>query len=219
MAKEELVQLTLLGDANPPVRPSSPRPPWETAGTLEELAEVVKACRRCRLRGGCRQVVFGEGNPHAELMLVGKGPGQAEDEQGRPFVGAAGQLLNNILAAAGIERSEMFIGNVVKCRPPGNRLPLPDEVQACWPYLEAQLRLIRPRIVVCLGALAAQTLIDPRLRITRDRGRWVEKDGFLIMPTFHPAALLRDPSKKRPVWEDFLQVVERYRSGERKAPA
>ncbi|HHY93197.1 MAG TPA: uracil-DNA glycosylase [Firmicutes bacterium] len=197
-------------EAAPPPRPV--RAPWETAGTLEELGELVSACRRCRLRAGCTRVVFGEGNPHAELMLVGEGPGQAEDEQGRPFVGAAGQLLNNILAAAGIERSEVFIGNVVKCRPPGNRLPLPDEVKACRPYLEAQLRLIHPRIVVCLGALAAQTLIDPAIRITRDRGRWVQKDGLWIMPTFHPAALLRDPGKKRPVWQDFQAVRERYRA-------
>ncbi|BCV25538.1 uracil-DNA glycosylase family protein [Gelria sp. Kuro-4] len=214
MEKEELVQLSLLGEPEPPAPPSPPRPPWETAGTLEELERLVGACRRCRLRAGCRRVVFGEGNPQAALMLVGEGPGQAEDEQGRPFVGAAGQLLNNILAAAGIERSEVFIGNVVKCRPPGNRLPLPDEVKACRPYLEAQLRLIRPRIVVCLGALAAQTLIDPAVRITRERGRWVEKDGLLIMPTFHPAALLRDPSKKRPVWQDFQAVLERYRGKE-----
>lgn len=210
MAKEEFVQLSLLGEAVAARPLGPPRPPWETTSSLEELKGLVAACRRCRLRAGCKQVVFGEGNTQADLMLVGEGPGQAEDEEGRPFVGAAGQLLNRILAAAGIERSEVFIANVVKCRPPGNRLPLPDEVRACRPYLEAQLRLIKPRIVVCLGALAAQTLISPALRITRDRGKWVEKDGLLIMPTFHPAALLRDPSKKRPTWEDFQAVVRRY---------
>ncbi|NLG87336.1 MAG: uracil-DNA glycosylase [Firmicutes bacterium] len=184
--------------------------PWEQAQTLKELSQVVAACRLCRLRDGCRQAVFGEGYPQADIMLIGEGPGQAEDEAGRPFVGKAGQLLDNILAAVGLQRSEVFIGNVVKCRPPGNRLPLPDEVKTCLPFLQAQIRIINPQIVICLGALASQTLIDPGLRITRDRGRWVIKDGLEIMPTFHPAALLRDPRKKRPVWEDFKAVMKRY---------
>lgn len=156
-------------------------------------------------------MVFGEGNPRAELMLVGEGPGQQEDEQGRPFVGPAGQLLNRILAAVGISREEVYIANVVKCRPPGNRLPTPQEVEACRPYLWEQIRIIRPRIIVCLGALAGQTLISPKLRITRERGKWVERQGIMIMPTFHPAALLRDPRKKRPAWEDFKAVQSLYR--------
>lgn len=207
MVTENRQQLSLLVSA----KPATPPPLWVQAQTLEELAQVVTACRRCRLRDGCRQVVFGEGHPQADIMLIGEGPGQAEDEAGRPFVGKAGQLLDNILTAAGLSRSEVFIGNVVKCRPPGNRLPLPDEVKTCQPYVRAQLRIIKPKIVICLGALAAQTLIDPGLRITRDRGQWVIKDGLEIMPTFHPAALLRDPRRKRPVWEDFQAVIERYK--------
>lgn len=203
---ENIQQLSLLSGAQPDV----PRPLWEQAGSLEELNKLMTVCRRCRLRDGCRQVVFGEGNPKADIMLVGEGPGKNEDEEGRPFVGAAGQLLDNILMAVGLSRSEVFIGNVVKCRPPGNRLPFPDEVKACEPYLRAQFRIIEPKIIICLGALAGQTLVNPSLRITRDRGQWVDKERFLIMPTFHPAALLRDPRRKRAVWEDFQAVIRRY---------
>lgn len=203
---ENIQQLSLLEN----IESVKPGLPWEQAQTLKELSQVVAACRLCRLRDGCRQAVFGEGYPQADIMLIGEGPGQAEDEAGRPFVGKAGQLLDNILTAVGLQRSEVFIGNVVKCRPPGNRLPLPDEVKTCLPFLQAQIRIINPKIVICLGALASQTLIDPGLRITRDRGRWVIKDGLEIMPTFHPAALLRDPRKKRPVWEDFKAVMKRY---------
>lgn len=207
---DNIRQLSFLPDEKKPdTLPSFPL--WERATSLEELKKIVSACRRCRLRDGCQQVVFGEGNPKADIMLVGEGPGKNEDQVGRPFVGAAGQLLDNILEAVGLSRSEVFIGNVVKCRPPGNRMPSPDEVKSCEPYLRAQFRIIKPKIVVCLGALAGQVLVDPSLRITRDRGRWVAKENFLIMPTFHPAALLRDPRKKRPVWEDFKAIVQRYK--------
>ncbi|HHY33325.1 MAG TPA: uracil-DNA glycosylase [Firmicutes bacterium] len=176
------------------------------ASCLKELEQKCRACTKCDLRAGCTQVVFGEGNPHAKLMFVGEGPGQQEDIQGRPFVGAAGQLLDRILNAVGIRRDEVYIANVVKCRPPGNRLPTPDEAEACLPHLRAQIEAIRPKIIVCLGALATQTLIDKRARITRARGNWFEKDGIMYMPTFHPAALLRDETKKRPVWEDMKKV-------------
>lgn len=182
------------------------------ATTLDALAEQARGCRRCRLREGCRGVVFGEGNPAARLVFMGEAPGAEEDLQGRPFVGAAGQLLDRILAAAGINRAEVYITNVVMCRPPFNRLPQPPEVEACRTFLEAKLRLIAPPLVVCLGALATQALVDPEGRITRMRGRWFEKDGRVYLPTFHPAALLRDPSKKKAVWEDFKMVIERYRS-------
>lgn len=178
--------------------------------SLEELKSICLTCRNCPLCAYRTNVVFGEGNENARLMLVGEGPGRVEDETGRPFVGQAGQLLDRILAAVGFERSEVFIGNVVKCRPPGNRLPTPQEAIACRPFLEAQIRLINPRIIVCLGALATQTLIDPRARITAVRGQWFEKHGYWLVPTFHPAALLRDPSKKRPVWEDFKEIRRRY---------
>ncbi len=178
--------------------------------SLGELERRARQCSRCGLRRGCRNVVFGEGPPDAVVMMVGEGPGAAEDAQGRPFVGPAGQLLDRILTAAGFRRSEVYITNVVMCRPPFNRLPQAPEVEACLPFLRAKIRLIRPRIVVCLGALATQTLIDPRARITRVRGQWSERDGVLYLPTYHPAALLRDERKKRPVWEDFKKLRETY---------
>ncbi|MEW6081886.1 MAG: uracil-DNA glycosylase [Bacillota bacterium] len=183
---------------------------WGDIDNLEELASRVIKCRRCSLRDTSRGVVFGEGDPHASLVLVGEGPGATEDEMGRPFVGKAGQLLDRILEAAGFRRQEVYIANVVKCRPPGNRLPTPEEASRCLPHLRAQIRIIRPKVVVCLGALSSQALLDPQLRITRDRGAWRERDGIFYMPTFHPAALLRDPEKKRPVWEDFQRVRDRY---------
>ncbi|MBC7342437.1 MAG: uracil-DNA glycosylase [Clostridia bacterium] len=179
--------------------------------TLEELKAECLKCSRCDLRSGCRQVVFGEGNPEARLMLVGEAPGAQEDIEGRPFVGAAGQLLDRILAAAGFSREEVFIGNVIKCRPPGNRFPNAEEVAKCRPYLDAQIQLIKPRIILCLGNLALKTLINPYAQITKDRGKWVERNGIKMMATFHPAALLRDASKKKPVWEDFQKVRDQYR--------
>jgi len=145
-------------------------------------------------------------------MLIGEGPGADEDRQGLPFVGRAGQLLDRILAAAQLPPDDTFICNVVKCRPPDNRLPNSVEVEACKPHLREQIRLIRPQIIVCLGALASQVLIGPEARITRDRGRWLQKGSMMIMPTFHPAALLRDESKKRPVWEDMQAVRDQYRT-------
>ncbi|MBI2873599.1 MAG: uracil-DNA glycosylase [Firmicutes bacterium] len=171
--------------------------------------QETKQCRRCSLRAGCRQVVISDGVP-SRLMLVGEAPGKEEDRLGKPFVGAAGQLLDRILAAVDLSRREVYITNVVKCRPPGNRLPTTEEVRLCMPFLKRQLELIQPAIIVCLGALASQTMIDQSVRITRDRGTWVEKSGARIMPTFHPAALLRDPGKKKPVWEDFKAVREEY---------
>jgi len=179
--------------------------------TLEELRREIEGCARCSLAEGRTHIVFGEGNPHARLMLVGEGPGAEEDRLGRPFVGAAGQLLDKILAAAGITREEVYIANIVKCRPPGNRVPLRAEAEACLPWLRLQIRLINPRFIVVLGSTALQYLCDPQARITFFRGRWLEKGGIRIMPTYHPAALLRDPSKKRDVWEDFKKVRDAYR--------
>lgn len=151
-------------------------------------------------------MVFGDGLEDADIMLVGEGPGQSEDEIGLPFVGRAGQLLDRILEATGISRPQVYITNVVKCRPPGNRLPNPNEIAACRGYLEAQIRLVKPRIMICLGALATQTLVDGKAKITQVRGKWFVRSGIMIMPTFHPAALLRNESLKRPVWEDFKQI-------------
>lgn len=177
---------------------------------MDELAAEARECSRCGLRDGCRGVVFGEGDSHARLMLVGEGPGATEDALGRPFVGRAGELLDRILAAAGFTRPGVYITNVVMCRPPGNRVPTDAEVAACMPFLEAKIRLIRPAIIVSLGATATRALVHPQARITQVRGKWHERGGIALMPTYHPAALLRDPSKKRPVWHDFLQVRELY---------
>lgn len=187
--------------------------PFPAAATLQELQQAMAGCQRCVLHEHRTTIVFGEGNPKARLMLVGEGPGANEDATGRPFVGVAGQLLDRILWAAGFAREEVYIANVVKCRPPGNRLPEPSEGAACFPYLLCQVRLIKPSILVCLGALATQALVDSRARITKVRGEWYEKAGIKIMPTFHPAALLRDPSKKKPVWDDFKKVRELHDLG------
>ena len=179
---------------------------------MATLERVVQGCTRCGLRAGCRGVVFGDGNPRARLMLIGEGPGADEDRLGRPFVGRAGQLLDRILAACGFNRQRhVYIANIVKCRPPGNRTPTPDERAACLPNLRAQMRLVNPVIVVLLGSTALQALIDPAARITRARGRWIHKDGIWYMPTYHPAALLRNPSLKRECWHDFKLVIDKYR--------
>ena len=177
---------------------------------LEQLKANCLACRRCVLRTGCTQVVFGDGNPKARLMLVGEGPGVDEDRIGIPFVGKAGQLLDRILEAASIKRHDIYIANIVKCRPPGNRLPQQQEVDSCLPYLQEQIDLINPEIIVCLGALALRTLLDSKATITRSRGQWHQVDGRRMLATFHPAALLRDPGKKKDVWVDFQEIMKYY---------
>ncbi len=193
-----------------PLAAAAPDDPFASVRSLAELAELACSCTKCSLRQGCSQVVFGEGDPGAAVMFIGEGPGETEDQLGRPFVGRAGQLLDKILMASGFRRDEVYIANVVKCRPPGNRQPSPEEAAACLPWLEAQIRLIGPRFLVALGASAAQTLIDPRLRITAARGKWHDRNGIRCLPTFHPAALLRDMSKKRPVWEDMKKLRAEY---------
>lgn len=182
----------------------------EGSPDLEELGRVARGCRRCPLREGCRGVVFGEGDPRAVMMFVGEGPGQTEDEMGRPFVGRAGQLLDKWIGLLGLKRHQVYITNVVKCRPPGNRTPLTEEMRSCWPILRHQLRLIRPRILVCLGSPALQALVHPSARITRLRGNWLERGSMRIMGTFHPAAVLRDPTKERPVHEDLRRLRDEY---------
>lgn len=177
---------------------------------LEQLKVNCLACQRCVLRKGCTQVVFGDGNPKARLMLVGEGPGADEDRIGIPFVGKAGQLLDRILEAASIKRQDLYIANVVKCRPPGNRQPQQPEVDFCLPYLRKQIDLINPEIIVCLGALALRTLLDSKATITRSRGQWHQVDGRRMIATFHPAALLRDPGKKKDVWADFKEIMKYY---------
>ncbi|MBH8597725.1 MULTISPECIES: uracil-DNA glycosylase [unclassified Thermoactinomyces] len=178
---------------------------------LQMIFQRYRNCRMCPLHTRRTQVVIGEGNPHSPLMIVGEGPGADEDRQGRPFVGRAGQLLNKILQAAEIPREEIYITNIVKCRPPGNRTPHDEEMATCIQILRQQFLVIRPKIIVTLGSAPTRALIDPRARITRVRGKWVEKKGVRFMPTFHPAYLLRNPAAKREAWEDFKQIRDAYR--------
>jgi DNA polymerase len=182
------------------------------AAALGAMAEVVAACRRCRLCEGRQKTVFGSGNPNADLMFIGEGPGAEEDRQGLPFVGRAGELLTRIIEAIGMTRDQVYIANIVKCRPPGNRDPQPDEVAACRSYLERQIALVRPRLLVALGRIAAQTLLGNDLPIGRMRGQWFEVLGVPLMVTYHPAALLRNPALKRPTWEDMQQVRDRLQA-------
>jgi DNA polymerase len=169
-------------------------------------AEVLK-CTRCKLHQGRRTVVFGEGNPRPDVMFVGEAPGSVEDQTGRPFVGPAGQLLDRIIAGAmGLHRSEVFIGNVNKCRPPGNRDPEPDEVAACLPYLRRQVALLQPKVIVALGRIAAHNLLSTTEPMRALRGRELRYDGIPVVVTWHPAFLLRDPSHKRETWDDIKRV-------------
>ena len=191
-------------------RDNGPEDKIERCRTLDELAELARGCCRCGLRAGCSGVVFGKGNPEAKLMFIGEGPGAEEDRQGLPFVGKAGQLLDRIVAAAGFGPEHVYIANIVKCRPPGNRVPVREEADACRPWLVRQIELINPAIIILLGSVALQNMVDHNSRITRDRGQWIKKEGIEFMPTYHPAALLRDETKKRPVWEDIKKVRDRY---------
>jgi uracil-DNA glycosylase family 4 len=173
-----------------------------TYPTLEAVAEAIRACRQCVLCEGRTNTVPGEGNPLARLMCVGEGPGETEDRTGRPFVGKAGDLLSEILAAIELPREAVFIANVVKCRPPQNRKPLPDEAAACLPYLRAQIALIRPKVLLALGATAAEALLGARRSLGDMRGQVHRFDGIPLVVTYHPAALLRNPNWKKPTWDD-----------------
>ncbi len=179
---------------------------------FELLKQEVNQCTKCALSKTRTNVVFGEGSQNAGIMLIGEGPGYYEDQQGRPFVGKSGQLLDKILDVCGFTRKEhVFIGNIVKCRPPNNRDPLPEERESCLPYLYKQIEMIEPKIIILLGATALKGLIDPNAKITKVRGEWLNWNDRLVMPTFHPSALLRNEKLKRPVWEDFKKVVAKYR--------
>jgi DNA polymerase len=180
--------------------------------SLEELRAAIGDCQRCKLCSGRTNLVFGVGNPHAALMFVGEGPGRDEDLQGEPFVGRAGQLLTDIITKGmGLKREDVYIANVVKCRPPENRNPEPDEVAACEPFLKKQIDLIRPKIIVGLGKFAVQTLLQSKMPITKLRGNWHSYHGIKLMPTFHPAYLLRNPADKKLVWEDIKKVIKEMR--------
>jgi DNA polymerase len=185
------------------------RPLVEVVAALDSLAAVVAACRECKLCTTRNLTVFASGDPQARLMLVGEGPGAEEDKQGLPFVGAAGELLNKILAAIGLARDQVYVANIVKCRPPGNRDPEPDEVRACFGYLEKQIELVQPAVLVALGRYAAQTLLGTDASLTRLRGEWHDLHGIPLRVTYHPAALLRNAAWKRPTWEDMQLVRDR----------
>lgn len=179
----------------------------ENFKSLDEIEAHISACHNCVLCQTRSQVVQGEGNADApDIMFIGEGQGAEEDAQGRPFVGKAGKLLTKMIEAMGYEREQVYIANVVKCRPPNNRTPLPEEMEHCLPYLKQQIRLIQPKVIVGLGATAIKGLMGKTSGITRLRGTWQEYEGIRLMPTFHPSYLLRDPSKKKVVWQD-LQIV------------
>lgn len=174
------------------------------------LKEECFACQKCSLGQTRTNLVFGIGNENAEVMFIGEGPGEQEDLQGEPFVGRSGQLLDKYLDAIDLDRHKnIYIGNIVKCRPPKNRDPLPEEQDACMPWLKAQTRLIRPKIIVCLGRVAAMKLISPDFKVTRQHGQFFEKNGFYMMGTFHPSALLRNPAQKPDAFEDFIALREK----------
>jgi uracil-DNA glycosylase len=178
--------------------------------TLEELSTQASSCTRCRLASGRTTVVFGSGNPAAEIMFLGEGPGYYEDQQGVPFVGAAGQLLNRLLGEIGLRREDVWITNTVRCRPPGNRDPLPDEIEACRPFTDGTLENIRPRVIVTLGNFATRVVLDRQVSISRVRGQRFEVDGRTVVPTFHPAAILRGGGEAGPqmaaVRQDFQLI-------------
>ncbi len=175
-----------------------------------KLYSEIDGCTKCRLCEGRHNIVVGVGNKSADIMFIGEGPGHDEDMQGVPFVGRAGQLLDRMLAAIDLTREDVYIANIVKCRPPSNRNPEDDEAEACIPYLREQFALVRPKLIVCLGSVALRHILGKELRITRERGRWHEKAGVSIIATYHPAALLRDESKKREAWEDMKAIRARY---------
>ncbi|MBL8920790.1 MAG: uracil-DNA glycosylase [Myxococcaceae bacterium] len=177
---------------------------------LDEIRRELGDCQRCKLCKGRSTLVFGTGNPRAELVFVGEGPGEEEDKQGVPFVGKAGQLLTKMIEAMKFTRDDVYICNVVKCRPPNNRNPEPDEIEACEPFLKAQLASIQPKVIVALGKFAAQTLLRDQTAITRLRGQWRQYQGIPLMPTFHPAYLLRQPDEKRLAWLDLQEVMKRF---------
>ncbi len=180
----------------------------------EELEAACNACTRCPLSASRTKCVFGTGNRRAKLMFVGEAPGAKEDETGIPFVGAAGKLLDTYLAAVGIDREDVYIANILKCRPPNNRDPLPAEQDACMEYLREQVRLIRPRIIACLGRISAARLIKPDFRITQEHGTFFDKGTFTLTAVFHPAALLRDPGKKEAMYLDMKKIAGFLRSAE-----
>lgn len=178
---------------------------------LRALMEEIGDCKRCKLSKQRKNIVFGEGNPEASLMFIGEAPGSEEDIQGRPFVGEAGQLLTRLINKMGFKRDDVYIANIVKCRPPFNRDPEEDEIRTCSPFLKRQIEIISPQVIISLGRISAWTLLQTKIPITRLRGRFYEYEGIPLMPTFHPAYLLRNPKDKWLVWSDMQQVLDRLK--------
>jgi len=178
--------------------------------TLADIRSDLGDCQRCKLASGRTNIVFGSGTASAKLAFVGEGPGFDEDQTGEPFVGAAGQLLTRIIAAINLSREQVYICNIIKCRPPGNRNPEPDEIESCLPFLEKQIAAILPDFICTLGKFAAQTLLKSDVPISRLRGRFYEYNGIKLLPTYHPAYLLRNPDKKREVWDDMQMLMKEY---------
>ena len=176
--------------------------------SLEEIRKELGDCKRCKLHRTRRTIVFGEGNEKATLMFIGEGPGYDEDVQGRPFVGRAGQLLTKIIQSINIQREEVYIANIIKCRPPQNRNPEPDEIQSCHPFLMKQIMAIQPKIICALGTFSAQTLLKTDTKISALRGKFYDLEGIKVIPTYHPAFLLRNPERKKEVWEDMKKIAE-----------
>lgn len=196
--KETGVAEVFKGSESPPLKTNSRR--------LEDLREKIGECKRCKLWNGRTHIVFGTGNPDTKLLFVGEGPGEEEDRQGKPFVGRAGELLTKMIGAMGLVRDDVYIANVVKCRPPQNRNPEEDEITACRPFLEEQIAIIRPEVICALGTFAAHTLLETEVKISGLRGKVHVKDNYKIVPTFHPAYLLRNAGHKHLAWED-LQII------------
>jgi uracil-DNA glycosylase len=203
--------------SDPPAPPKSlPRPssapdlfalPKILDGTLQDIRTDIGDCIRCKLHKGRNKIVFGDGSPQARLLFIGEGPGRDEDLQGLPFVGRAGKLLTQMIEAMGLRRGDVYICNVVKCRPPENRAPEKDEVAACSPFLFRQIDLVAPQVIVCLGSIAAQTILETTRGISQFRGQWLEFRGRKLMATYHPAYLLRNPAAKSEVWKDLQRVM------------
>lgn len=184
-----------------------PQPAVKSVESLEAIRADIGECTRCELSRRRTKLVFGEGNPQAVLMFVGEAPGQEEDRTGRPFVGRSGQLLTKIIEAMQLKREEVYIGNVIKCRPPGNRTPLPEEIQICRPFLERQIQVIRPKFLCTLGAVATHALMRTAEPISRMRGKFFDYRGIRLLPTYHPSYLLKNPEKKRETWEDMKRIM------------
>lgn len=199
------------GQTRPQTQPVTPEPPAPAKLTLQDIRAELGDCRRCKLWRQRTQIVFGVGNPRAELMLIGEAPGAEEDRQGEPFVGAAGQLLTRLLTKLGLERREVYIANIIKCRPPRNRDPEPDEVAACLPFLIKQIEAIKPLIIVTLGRIALQNLLATKTPMGQMRGKWQQWRGIPVMPTFHPSYLLRAPQERIKTWEDMQAVMAKWR--------